>query len=94
MSGALEIQALVSREWAEAERVAPIVAPYLQGFADARGYGVRHGPAHLFRTDAALKEWSAVALCGRRVKMWNFEGETTSDFCPRCIKAAELAAEK
>lgn len=59
----------------------------MQGFADSTGRGVRWGPSHLFTHG---NEWNAVALCGRRVKLWNFEGHTETDICPRCRTAAEL----
>jgi len=47
--------------------------------------GVRNGPVHLYESG---NEWTAVALCGRRVKLWNMEGDTEEDFCPRCITVA------
>lgn len=62
--------------------------PYLQGFADSRHSGVRWGPVHLFHGDRRQDEWSAIPLCGRRVKLWNFEGETETDFCERCLREA------
>lgn len=81
---------------AKAAELAPVVAPYLQGFADSTHRGVRNGPVHLFslqRRRPGVNERSAAPLCGRRVKMWNFEGETDTDFCPRCIAAARRLLE-
>lgn len=64
---------------------AQIARPYMQGWADARHSGTRWGPVHLFTHG---NEWSAVPLCGRRVKLWNFEGDTESDFCRKCLRIA------
>lgn len=67
---------------------AEIASPYLQGFADSRHCGTRNGPVHLFMGNRRQREWNASPLCARRVKLWNFEGETETDFCPRCLRAA------
>lgn len=80
-----EITATLLAERAKAKEYAPLVRPYMQGYADSTHRGVRNGPVHLFTHG---NEWSAIPLCGRRVQLWNFEGETETDFCPRCIRAA------
>lgn len=85
MSAAREVSNLVASERAKADAYRALVRPFVQGFADSTHRGTRYGPVHLF---TGGNEWDAVALCGRRVKLWNFEGETESDFCPRCIEAA------
>ena len=68
------------------DEAAPLIRPYTQGFADARGSGTRRGPVHLFSSG---NEFTAVTLCGTKSKLWNFEGETKFDFCPRCLAAAK-----
>lgn len=65
-----------------------VLIKYQQGWADARGYGVRRGPVHLFESG---NEFNAVSLCGKRAKFRNFEGETEEDFCPRCVRAHAMS---
>lgn len=70
---------------------AEIAEPYVQGFADARHSGTRWGPVHLFDSEQETVDrngFCTVPLCGRRVKRWNFEGETETDFCPKCLRIA------
>lgn len=90
-----EITIALLAERAKAAELAPLVEPYAQGFADSTGRGVRNGPVHLFalplQNRPGMNERRAASLCGRRVKLWNFEGETDTDFCPRCIAAARTA---
>lgn len=92
-----EIATALLTERAKAAELAPLVEPYAQGFADSTGRGVRNGPVHLFalplplQSRPGMNERRAASLCGRRVKLWNFEGETDTDFCPRCIAAARAA---
>lgn len=67
-----------------------VLIKFPQGFSDPKGSGVRNGPVHLFGEKQQRNEWDATALCGRRCKQWNFEGETEEDFCPRCVKASTM----
>lgn len=67
---------------------AEIARPYAQGFADSRHSGTRWGPVHLF--DFNNGDGKA-PVCGRMVKRWNFEGDTESDFCRKCIALIRAA---
>lgn len=64
----------------------------LQGFADSRHSGTRYGPVHLFVEGSSL--WKSKPLCGRVVKMWNFEGHTETDFCRKCVRLAAPGSPK
>ena len=58
----------------------------LQGFADSRHWGTRWGPVHLFSSGGDFLK--SIPLCGRRLKRWNFEGHTETDFCKACERIA------
>lgn len=60
-----------------------IAKPYLEGWAnDKRDSGTRNGPVHLFGKPFERP------LCRRAVRSWNFEGETETDFCRKCLRIA------